>query len=210
MRLYTYWRSSAAYRLRIALNLKEIEHQLIPVDLVQGDHRKDEYLAINPQGLVPSLEYNGEHFAQSIAIMELLDELHPEKPLLPADIKTRARVRAMAQMVACDVHPLNNLRVLKYLSGPLDLSPDRRQAWYEHWIAAGFEAYEALVDSNDGIFSVGDSPTMADICLIPQIYNARRFKCDLTPYPKIKSIEAKCNKLSAFEDAVPENQAEAK
>ena len=209
MKLYTYWRSSAAYRVRIALNLKGLSHELITVDLVAGDHKLDEYKAVNPQALVPTLEVDGLALSQSLAIIEYLDECYPETPLLPQDPVNRAAVRSLAQTVACDIHPLNNLRVLKYLVGELEVGKDAKDIWYGHWIGEGFNGIEARLQETAGKFCFGDAPTLADVFLVPQVYNARRFNCDLNYFPKIVEIEQHCLTLDAFDKARPERQPDA-
>ncbi|GAA5172354.1 maleylacetoacetate isomerase [Modicisalibacter zincidurans] len=213
MKLYGYFRSSAAYRVRIALNLKGLDYDQIAVDLTGGEQRGADNLARNPQGLVPTLETDsGTRLTQSLAICEYLDERHPEPPLLPADAEGRARVRALAQLIACEIHPLDNLKVLKYLTGVLGLDETAKLGWYRHWIAEGFEALEALlVDSSDtGAFCHGDTPTLADACLVPQVFNARRFECDLSGYPTIRRIAARCDTLDAFQRAAPGAQPDAR
>ena len=211
MRLYTYFRSSAAYRVRIALGLKGLAYEAVPVHLLRhgGEQRQAPYLAINPAGLVPALDDDGL-LTQSMAIIEYLDETHPQVPLLPADARGRARVRALAQMVACDIHPIGNLRVLRYLAHTLGVPDDARQAWSRHWIAEGFAAIEALLagSPDTGRFCHGDTPTLADCCLVPQVFNARRFGVDLTAYPTIAAIVAACAALDAFAAAHPANQAD--
>lgn len=215
MKLYSYWRSSAAYRVRIGLNLKQIDYQSVYVHLVKegGEQLKAEYGAINPQGLVPALELDdGRVLTQSLAILEYLDESAASgMALLPEDALGRARVRALAQVVACEIHPLNNLRVLKYLSASLDVDADQSSTWYCHWLAQGFAALETLLaDSPDtGKFCHGQAPGLADACLVPQVYNARRFKVDMTPYPNIVRIDAACAELEAFQRAAPEAQGDA-
>ena len=214
MQLYTYWRSSAAYRVRIALALKGLPYDSVPVHLVRGGGEQfaDDYRALNPQQLVPTLVLDdGTALTQSLAIMEYLDEAHPEPPLLPAAAKERAHVRALAQAVACEVHPVNNLRVLSYLTGTLGVDEEAKTAWYGHWIERGFTAFEALLDSRDvtGPYCHGDTPTLADACLIPQVYNARRFAVDLAPYPTIRRIEEAFLKLDSFDAARPETQPDA-
>jgi len=213
MRLYTYFRSSAAYRVRIALNLKGLQAEHVPLHLVRegGAHRREEYLALNPQGLVPALEDGGRILGQSLAIIEYLDETRPDPPLLPADPGERAVVRSMALAVACDIHPLNNLRVLDYLKGPLAQPADAVAAWYGHWIAEGFRGLEQLAkrSTGDGRHLYGESVTLADILLVPQMYNARRFRCDLAPYPTLVGISRHLESLPAFADAAPEVQPDA-
>ncbi|MCL7941400.1 maleylacetoacetate isomerase [Halomonas sp. ATCH28] len=211
--LYGYYRSSAAYRVRIALNLKGLDYEQAPVNLVKGEQRLDANLARNPQGLVPSLVTDhGLVLNQSLAICEYLDERHPEPPLLPADAEGRARVRSLAQLVACEIHPLNNLRVLKYLVGELGLDDEAKLSWYRHWIAEGFAALETQLsrEAGSGDFCHGDTPSLADICLIPQVYNAERFACDLSHYPTIRRIAANCRALPAFSQAAPEAQPDAR
>ena len=210
MKLYTYFRSSAAYRVRIALNLKGITYESLPVDL-RADasaHRKPAYLAVNPQGLIPALEDAGTTFVQSLAIIEYLDETHPEPPLLPRSPTERAQVRAMALVIACDIHPLNNLRVLNYLRSPLGHGEEAVNAWYHHWIARGLQILEgdAKRFSGDGRHMFGTSVTLADLCIVPQMYNARRFKCDIAPYPTLRSICAHLETLPVFAKAAPEAQ----
>lgn len=211
--LYTYWRSSAAYRVRIGLELKGLAWEARPVHLVRdgGEQHADSYVAINPQQLVPALLHEGHTFTQSLAVLEYLDERFPQVPLLPADAAGRARVRALAQLVACDIHPINNLRVMQYLERSLQVPADARTQWTLHWMAEGFAAMEAmLVGSADtGSFCHGDRPGLADICLLPQLYNAHRFGLDLTPYPTLRRIEAACQALEAFDRARPENQPDA-
>jgi maleylpyruvate isomerase len=213
MKLYTYFRSSASYRTRIALNLKGIAYEpaSIEVRAPAFAHRSPEFLAINPLGLVPALEDGGATITQSLAIIEYLDETHPEPPLLPAAPVDRARVRAMALAVACDMHPLNNLRVLNYLRAPLTLNEDTVNAWYHHWMATGFGALEEDTKraTGDGRHMFGKSVTLADIFVVPQMYNARRFKCDLEPYPTLRGICAHLESLPAFAQAAPELQPDA-
>ncbi len=213
MKFYTYFRSSAAYRVRIALNLKGLEVEHVPLHLLRGggEHLHEEYLALNPQGLVPALEEGGRVIGQSLAIIEYLEETRPEPPLLPADPGERAVVRSMALAIACDIHPLNNLRVLNYLKGPLALGEEAAMTWYRHWIAAGLRGLEqlALRSSADGRHLYGDSITLADIFLVPQVYNARRFRCDLAPYPTLVGISRYLESLPAFAAAAPEVQPDA-
>jgi len=213
MQLYGYWRSSAAYRVRIALNLKGLSWDHVGVHLVRdgGEHLQDAYASRNPQKLVPTLVDGELTLTQSMAILEYLDEAYPEVPLLPADAAGRARVRAIAQAVACDIHPVDNLRILKYLGGPLGIEKEARDTWYAHWIHEGFAAIESLLTQSDatGDFCHGDAPTQADCCLVPQVYNARRFEVDLSPYPTIERIEQACLALPAFDAARPENQPDA-
>ena len=213
MKLYTYFRSSAAFRARIALNLKGIGYEPICIDIrpQAAAHRTPDYLAINPQGLVPTLVHDGTTIAQSLAIIEYLDETFPQPPLLPATPAARARVRAMALAVACDMHPLNNSRTLNYLRTPLAHDESTVNAWYHHWIATGFRGLEADARhaTGDGQHMFGKSVTLADIYIVPQMYNARRFNCDLEPYPTLRSICAHLETLPAFAKAAPEAQPDA-
>ncbi|MBT8136863.1 MAG: maleylacetoacetate isomerase [Gammaproteobacteria bacterium] len=206
LRLYTYWRSSSSYRVRIALNLKGLEYEQVPVHLARGEQH-GVYRQLNPQGMVPALAHDGMLLIQSLAIIDYLEHAFPQPALLPEDAADRARVIALAQIVVAETQPLNNFGVLKYLAGEVGISEEQRQGWYEHWVARGFAAFEALLaDPRSGEFCHGDKPTLADICLVPQVYNARRFNCDLEPYPGIRRIEERCLQLPAFDDAVPERQ----
>ena len=211
--LYTYYRSSAAFRVRIALALKGLDYRAVPVHLLRdgGEHRTAEFAARNPARLIPTLEVDGSVLTQSLAMLEFLEETHPEPPLLPTGALARARVRALALAVACDIHPLNNLRVLRYLAGELDLDEERRNAWYRHWVAIGFEAVEAMLlrDRPPGPYCHGERPGLADCCLVPQVFNARRFSVPLDPYPTVRAVHEACMKLAAFERAAPEAQADA-
>ncbi|MFI4887630.1 MAG: maleylacetoacetate isomerase [Burkholderiales bacterium] len=213
MRLYDYFRSSAAYRVRIALNVKGIApDERTYVHLRMGSQRAQDYLALNPQGLVPALALDERHvLTQSLAIIEYLDETHRDPPLLPSDPVARARVRAIALQIACDIHPLDNLRVLNYLTGTMGVSREQKDGWYRYWIDVGFEALETLLarDPATGRFCHGDEPTLADICLVPQIANARRSGIDMSPYPTLVRIESACNALPAFADAAPARQPDA-
>ena len=212
MKLYDYFRSSAAYRVRIALNLKGLEPSREFVHLRRNDQRSDDYLALNPQGLVPALATDGGAvLTQSLAIIGYLDETHPEPPLLPATAIDRARVHGIALEIACDIHPLNNLRVLQYLKNTLGVSEEQKDAWYRYWIDIGLEALETRLarDPQTGRFCHGDDPTLADICLVPQLANARRMTIDVTPFPTLTRIEAACNALPAFADAAPARQPDA-
>lgn len=213
MKLYDYFRSSAAYRVRIALNLKGVRpDERSFVHLRMGSQRAQDYLALNPQGLVPALALDDGHvLTQSLAIIEYLDEVHPEPALLPADPVGRARVRSLALAIACEIHPLDNLRVLNYLLGTLGASKEQKNGWYRYWIDVGFEALETRLarERETGRFCHGSAPTLADICLVPQIANARRFSIDLAPYPTLIRIEAACNALAAFADAAPARQPDA-
>lgn len=211
MKLYGYFRSSAAYRVRIALNLKGLEAEQIPVHLVNngGEQYSEAYRQVNPSELVPALTEGDFTLTQSISIMEYLDEKFTETALLPQDIQQRARVRAFSLSIACDIHPLNNLRVLQYLTGRLGVSDEQKTEWHQHWVITGFKAIEEQLANSNGKFCFGDQPTLADCCLIPQVYNALRFNMDLSAYPKIQSIYAHCNTLPAFQNAAPEAQADA-
>jgi maleylacetoacetate isomerase len=209
MILHDYALSSASYRVRIALALKGLEVITVTKQLRLDEHRQADFLRLNPQGFVPVLSLDdGAVLTQSIAIIEYLEEQYPQPPLLPAAPAARARVRSMSQLIACDVHPLNNLRVLRYLEAALGLGRVERDTWYHHWVQAGFEALEdALAHSPAGRFCHGDSPSMADLCLVPQVFNARRFAVDLSPYPRIVAIDAACGELAAFQSAAPERQS---
>jgi maleylacetoacetate isomerase len=211
--LYTYWRSTAAYRVRIALNLKGVDYTSVPVHLLRdgGEQKTPAFLARNPQGLVPVLSVGEDDISQSLAIVEFLEETTPEPPLLPADPAGRARVRGLAMAIACDIHPICNLRVLQFLSGDLGLSDEQRSMWIRHWITEGFRAIETRLvnDGSSGEFCHGDQPGLADICLVPQVYNAQRFACPMDPFPAIARINASCLELAAFSEAVPENQPDA-
>jgi maleylacetoacetate isomerase len=210
MKLYSYYRSSAAYRARIALNLKGLAYETAPIHLVKdgGQNRRPEFRAVNPQMRLPVLVApDGDVLIQSLAIIEYLDEIHTNPPLLPKDPMARARARALAQIVACDIHPLNNVGPLRYLKHEMAQEQSAIDAWYHHWVTAGFEAYEALLRS--GPYSCGHDVTIADICLIPQVYNARRLKVPLDKFPKITAIDAACLQLPAFDRARPENQPDA-
>jgi maleylpyruvate isomerase len=210
MVLYDYFRSSAAYRVRIALNLKGLAAERRFVHLRKGEQRAPAYLEVNPQGLVPALVDGDETLTQSLAIIEYLDETHPSPPLLPARAADRAWVRSIALAIACDIHPLNNLRVLKYLAKPLQVDEPRRDEWYRHWVAEGFAALEPqLAARATGAYSLGDAPTLADICLVPQVANANRLKVPLDPYPRLRAIDAACREHPAFDAARPEAQPDA-
>jgi maleylpyruvate isomerase len=213
LKLYSYFRSSAAYRVRIALNLKGLPYETVPVHLTRGggEQLAPGYRKLNPQALVPVLQDGERVLTQSLAIIEYLEEVHPQIPLLPKDPAARARVRALALAVACEIHPLNNLRVLNYLTGPMRLTDDARQTWYRHWIAEGLGALEARLagDRDTGKFCHGDVPGLADCCLVPQLANAHRLKCDVSPYPTLLRIENSCQTLAAFQRAAPEQQPDA-
>ncbi len=210
MKLYSYFRSSAAYRVRIALSLKGIAYETLPVHLIKdgGHNKRPEFRAVNPQMRVPALVAStGDVLIQSLAIIEYLDETHPAPPLLPKDPIARAKTRALAQIVACDIHPLNNVGPLRYLKHEMHQEQSAIDAWYHHWVITGFEAYEAL--AQPGPYSCGSEVTIADICLVPQVFNARRLKVPLDKFPKIVGIDAACLKLTAFDRARPENQPDA-
>jgi maleylpyruvate isomerase len=213
MELYGYFRSSAAYRVRIALNLKAIAHDTRSIHLTRGGGEQfaPDYARLNPQRLVPTLIDDGKTLTQSLAIIEYLDETHPTPPLLPSDAPGRARARAIALAIACDIHPLNNLRVLRYLTGEMRLNEDAKNRWYRHWVETGLAQVEAMLagDPRTGRYCHGDQPTLADIALIPQIANGRRFDCDLSGCPTALRIDAACQALPAFRDAAPANQPDA-
>ena len=211
MKLYGYWRSSAAYRVRIALALKNLSYDYVSIDLAKGAHRKPEWGAINPQHLVPVLEDDGARLYQSIAVMEYLEETHPQPPLLPRDPLERTRVRSLALIVACEIHPLNNPRVLNYVTGQIGASEEQKLAWYAHWVSAGFDALEKRLANEPGTgrYCHGDAPSLADACLVPQVANAVRFNVALEPYPIIRRINATCLEREAFRKAAPENQPDA-
>jgi len=212
MKLYDYFRSSAAYRVRIALNLKGVAPERASVHLRRGAHRAEDYLTMNPQGLVPALVTDsGDVLTQSLAIIEWLEESYPQPPLLPRDAPGRARVRALSLAIACDIHPLNNLRVLNYLTGTLGATDAQKDGWYRYWCDVGLEALETQLarEASTGPFCHGDTPTMADICLVPQLANARRVDLDLSPYPTLLSIETACTALPAFAAAAPHRQPDA-
>jgi maleylacetoacetate isomerase len=202
--LFDYFRSSAAYRVRIALNLKGVDYERVAINLLEGDQRSPGYRAVNPQALVPTLEIDGQRLAQSLAIVDYLDSTRPRPPLLPADPADAAHVRALALTVACDVHPLNNLRVLRYLKDELGQEQAARDAWYRHWVAEGLAALEAMAAPRSGRFLFGDSPTLADLCLVPQMFNARRFEIPVEGYPTLVGADAEANRLDAFAAAHPD------
>ena len=218
MKLYTYFRSSAAYRVRIALNLKGLAYQPEFIHLARGKHNDAEYGAVNPAKLVPALIDDTSLLTQSLAIMEYLDETHSATPLLPKAPLERARVRALSLLIACEIHPLNNLRVLKYLNGTLKVSEEQKNAWYRHWVEDGLAKLEAMLADGrsagksaggTGTFCHGDTPGMADCCLVPQVANGKRFDCDFSHVPTVMRIWDACNKLDAFQKAAPQNQPDA-
>lgn len=206
LRLHSRYQNSAGQRVRIALNLKGIDYEYVPVPSAAAP----EYRAINPQGLMPALEIDGQIVAQSMAIIELIDELHPEPPLLPADPIERAKARAFALLIAADLHPLNNNRVRKYLAGPMELSDDNIATWYRHWVATAFTSLETALAGRSipTRFAFTDTPGLAEACLVPQMANARRFECDLTPYPRLVALDAACKDLPEFTAAAPEAQVD--
>ncbi len=209
MVLHGYWRSGASYRTRIALNLKGLPYVHAGVELRQGEQRSERYRALNPQGLVPALEHDGDILIQSPAILEWLEERWPAPPLLPADLVDRATVRAMAALVACDIQPLNNLRILQFLKDDLGVDEGGVKAWTHRWITAGFDAFERLIERHGKGWSFGETPSLADCCLVPQIYSARRFAVDLAPYPRIMEVEAQAAAHPAFQAAHPDRQPDA-
>ncbi|NOV23292.1 maleylacetoacetate isomerase [Cupriavidus necator] len=213
LKLYSYFRSSASYRVRIALELKGLSYDYVPVHLIKegGQQLKPEFRAVNPDGLVPALA-DGEHvLQQSLAIIEYLDEVHPEPKLLPGTALDRAYVRGLAQEIACEIHPLNNLRVLKYLKHTVGVTDEVKDAWYRHWIELGFASLQANLERNGkaGRFCFGDTPTLADLCLVPQVFNAQRFNIDVTRYPAIAKVFESCMALPAFQKAEPKSQPDA-
>jgi maleylacetoacetate isomerase len=211
MKLYTFFRSSAAFRVRIALNCKGLAYEPQPVSLPKDEHKLPGYLALHPQGLVPALEDGGRIFVQSLAMMEYLEETHPQPPLLPASAEDRAYVRALAQIIACEIHPLNNLRTLRYLKKSYRLDDEGVNVWYRHWIAEGLSGLEGFLagSKKSGKYCYRDHVTFADCCLVPQVFNAQRYQCDLAPYPGIGRIFEECMKLDAFIDAQPSQQPDA-
>jgi len=210
VKLYTYFRSSAAFRVRIALNLKGLTYEPVFVHLAKGEHRQPQYAAVNPQALLPTLELDdSKRLTQSLAIIEWLEERHPTPPLLPKDAFARARVRSLAYLVACEIHPLNNLRVLQHLKRALAQSQEQIDTWYRHWIADGLAKLEAELAGSSGKFCHGDQPTMADCCLVPQVFNAKRYDSDLAPYPTTMRVFDNCMKLEAFDRAQPSKQPDA-
>jgi maleylacetoacetate isomerase len=208
VKLYSYFRSSAAYRVRIALNLKGITYDMVPIHLVKDVHQQADFRAVNPQMRVPALVApGGEVLIQSLAIIEYLEETHPEPPLLPKDPIARAKVRALAEIVACDIHPLNNLSSLRYLKRAMNQEQSAIDAWYHHWVISGFQALETLIAPQP--YAYGSRVTLADICLVPQVYNARRLKVPLDKFPKIVGVEQASHALASFDRARPENQPDA-
>ncbi len=215
MKLYNYFRSSASFRVRIALELKGLRYDYVPIHLARGDHRHEAYTSIAAQAMVPMLEVNGQRLSQSMAIMEYLDECHPQPPLLPQDALGRARVRSLAQLIACEIHPLNNLRVLKYLAKELKLAEDAKNRWYQHWVRVGLESFERQlrpvaeqgerIGLAPAIYCHGEAPTLADCCLVPQIFNARRFDVKLDGLPLTMAVFDACMALPAFQRAQPSN-----
>jgi maleylacetoacetate isomerase/maleylpyruvate isomerase len=210
VKLYTYFRSSAAFRARIALNLKGLKYEPVFIHLAKGEHRKPEYAGLYPQGLLPTLVDDGQALSQSLAIIEYLDETHPAPPLLPKDAPGRARVRSLSLLIACEIHPLNNLRTLQYLKRQLGQNEEQVNSWYRHWIADGLARLEAdLSRPGTGKFCHGDAPTMADCCLVPQVFNAKRYNSDLAPYPVTMRVFDACMRLEAFDRAQPSKQPDA-
>lgn len=211
LKLYSYFRSSAAYRVRIALALKGLDYETVPVHLVRGEQQAPAYTALNPAGLVPTLADEGRVLTQSLAIIEYLDERHPHPALLPGTPADRARIRALALSIACDIHPLNNTRVLKVLTQDLGVSEQGKTAWYRHWVEQGLAAVERMLaeDAHTGDFCHGDTPTLADCCLVPQVFNAQRFDCRLDHVPTVMRIHAHCEALEAFQRTAPGVQPDA-
>ena len=204
--LYEAPRSSAAYRARIALNFKGVDYESRPLNLIEGEQQSAEYRELNPQGLVPMLEIDGDRLTQSLSIIVYLDQVFPDPPLVPRDPADGAHVRAMALAIACDIHPLNNLRVLRYLKNELGHSQNEVDRWYTHWIAEGLAALEAMAKAGAGRFLFGDEPTIADVCLVPQLFNARRFNCPLDDYPTLVRADENASRLDAFAAAYPDKQ----
>jgi maleylpyruvate isomerase len=211
--LYGYWRSTAAYRVRIVLNLKGIKYESLPVHLTRdgGEHKHSRYSDINPQQLLPTLLEGDARIGQSMAIIEYLEEVYPDPPVLPEDSIQRARARQAALAIACDIHPLNNLRVLNFLKNDLGVDEDGKLRWYHHWITENFDALErwSAADSGDGPYFLGNTLSIADVCIVPQMYNARRFDVPLDRFPRLVDIDRACRELDAFRDAAPENQPDA-
>jgi maleylacetoacetate isomerase/maleylpyruvate isomerase len=210
VKLYTYFRSSASFRVRIALNLKGLKYEPVFVHMPKGEHRDSAYVEVNPQALMPTLELDdGARLTQSLAIIEYLDEKHPEPRLVPSDPLAKARVRSLALLIACEIHPLNNLRVLQHLKRALGQSQEQIDTWYRYWIADGLAKLEAELGQGGGKFCHGDAPTLADCCLVPQIFNAKRYNSDLAPYSKTMRVFETCMKLDAFDRAQPSKQPDA-
>ena len=210
MKLHSYFRSSASFRVRIALHLKGLDFEYIPVHIARGDHKTGPFAAISPDQLVPLLEDDDERFTQSMAIIEYLDELHPEPALLPHDPVGRAHVRALAQSIACEIHPLNNLRVLKYLVRELKIGDEAKNAWYRHWVREGLVAFERQLALHPaGVYCYGSTPTLADCCLVPQIFNGQRFDCDFSGLPRTMAAFEACMQLDAFQRAQPSHCPDA-
>jgi len=207
--LYSYWRSSASYRIRIALELKQLDYQLKPVNIVKAEHRENSYLLMNPQGLLPCLQDGKQTINQSMAILEYLEDVYTDKPLLPDDHTLRAHIRTFCQVIACEAHPLNNLSVLNYLRDELSVDDEKRQQWYQHWVKRAFSSLELLC-TDDTLYAYGNEPSLAECFLLPQMYNARRFNCDLSDFPRLVAIEKACLTLDAFKKAYPDNQIDAK
>lgn len=206
MQLYSYFRSSTSFRIRIALNIKGLPYTTFPINIRQGEHHTSSYLEINPQGLVPTLMDQGHALTQSLALLDYLEEQYPTPPLLPGLPLERARVRSIAQLIGCDIHPLNNLKVLKFLQGELGMSERQKDHWYQHWILAGFRDLEKILNHTAGHFCFSNQVTIADICLIPQVYNAIRYQVPLSSFPTISRIYSHCLTEPAFTKALPENQ----
>ncbi len=210
MKLFSYFRSSAAFRLRIALNLKGLAYDYEPVNLLRKEQKSDAYMARNPQGLVPAMELpGGDTLGQSVALLEWLEETHPQPALLPADALQRARVRSVVNAIVCDIHPICNLAVTNYLRDRLEANQEDLADWYTTWMHRGFHAVETTLSTNDTLYSFSDQPGMADICLVPQVYNAKRFNVQLDPFPRILSVVERCQQLAAFADAAPERQPDS-
>ncbi|MCB8819862.1 maleylacetoacetate isomerase [Microvirga rosea] len=207
MKLYTYFRSSAAYRVRIALNLKGVRYEAVPINLLKGEQKAEDYRRINPQGRVPALDLGETVLTQSTALLEYLDEVYPEPPLLPVGAMQRARVRAVSSIIACDIHPLNNSGTLAYLKNRLGHDQAAADDWYRHWVSEGFEAVEKLIEP--GPYAFGTRITLADLYLVPQVFNARRFNIALDDYPKIRAVDEACARHAAFREAAPANQPDA-
>lgn len=211
LQLHTYFRSSASFRVRIALNLKGLAYESIPVHLLAGggEQLRPQFRALNPMGLVPVLQDGSQTLTQSLAIIEYLEELHPEPALLGRSAGERARIRALALDIACEIHPLNNLRVLNYLVGEFGFTDDQKKRWYRHWAESGLAAVEASLTQRPGSFCVGDTPSLADCCLVPQVFNAMRFECNLAHVPKVVAIHDHCMTIDAFRRAAPSAQPDA-